>query len=80
MAEITGSPVLGNGSRVETGSLGLIATIDLDVPGLSGEPTLCLSVTAVIEETDGTKSYWALAHGSDKPDFHHPDSFVLELS
>jgi hypothetical protein len=37
------------------------------------------SLSAVIEEADGTKSYWALAHRSDKPDFHHPDSFVLEL-
>jgi hypothetical protein len=37
------------------------------------------SVTAVIEEARGAKSYWALAHVSDKPDFHHPDSFVLDL-
>jgi hypothetical protein len=37
------------------------------------------SLSAVIEEADGAKSYWALAHASDKPDFHHPDSFVLEL-
>ena len=36
--------------------------------------------TAVIEEADGTKSYWALAHPSDKPDFHHPDSFALDLT
>ena len=38
-----------------------------------------LAPTAVIEETDGTKSYWALKHPADKPDFHHPDGFVLEL-
>jgi hypothetical protein len=39
-----------------------------------------LSLTAVIEETDGTISYWALAHPpGDKPDFHHPACFVLEL-
>lgn len=37
------------------------------------------AITAVIEETDGTKSYWALAHPAGKPDFHHPDGFVLEL-
>lgn len=37
------------------------------------------SLSAVIEEADGTISYWALAHPSDKPDFHHPDSFVLDL-
>ena len=39
-----------------------------------------LSLTAVIEETDGTKSYWALAHPpGDRPDFHHPDCFVAKL-
>lgn len=38
-----------------------------------------LGLSAVIEAVDGTFSYWALAHPSDKPDFHHPDSFVLEL-
>lgn len=38
-----------------------------------------IAISAVIEEADGAKSYWALVHPSDKPDFHHPDSFVLEL-
>ncbi|HWK36912.1 DOMON-like domain-containing protein [Sphingomonas sp.] len=37
------------------------------------------SVTAVIEENDGTKSYWALRHPPGKPDFHHPDCFAIEL-
>lgn len=38
-----------------------------------------LGLSAVIEMRDGSKSYWALAHPSDKPDFHHRDSFVLDL-
>jgi hypothetical protein len=38
-----------------------------------------VGLSAVIEETDGTKSYWALRHAPDKPDFHHADSFALEL-
>jgi len=38
-----------------------------------------LGVSAVIEETNGRKSYWALAHPSGKPDFHHSDCFVLAL-
>jgi hypothetical protein len=36
-------------------------------------------LSAVLEEKDGTKSYWALAHPSGKPDFHHPDCFVARL-
>ncbi len=39
-----------------------------------------LGVSAVIEEVSGEKSYWALAHPPGKPDFHHDDSFALELA
>jgi hypothetical protein len=39
------------------------------------------SLSAVIEEKDGTKSYWALHHPlPDEPDFHHPDCFVARLA
>jgi len=38
-----------------------------------------VALTAVIEETDGVKSYWALKHPPGKPDFHHADGFALEL-
>ena len=38
-----------------------------------------IALTAVIEETNGAKSYWALKHPPGKPDFHHADGFVLEL-
>ncbi|MBL8537870.1 MAG: DOMON-like domain-containing protein [Hyphomonadaceae bacterium] len=38
-----------------------------------------LALCAVIEETDGRKSYWALRHPLGKPDFHHPDCFAAEL-
>jgi hypothetical protein len=38
-----------------------------------------LGLSAVIEEKDGRKSYWALAHPSGAPDFHHGDAFALEL-
>ena len=39
-----------------------------------------LGLSAVVEERDGAKSYWALAHPEGKPDFHHAASFALELS
>ena len=38
-----------------------------------------VSVSAVLEEKDGARSYWALRHPPGKPDFHHPDCFALEL-
>ena len=38
-----------------------------------------LALSAVIEEEDGTKSYWALAHPEGAPDFHDPACFAVEL-
>jgi len=40
---------------------------------------LRLGLSAVIEEKNGCKSYWALAHPPGKADFHHPASFMYEL-
>ena len=40
-----------------------------------------LGLSAVLEEKDGTKSYWALAHPpGDKPDFHLADCFTAKLA
>ncbi len=38
-----------------------------------------VGLSAVIEEMNGAKSYWALAHPPGKPDFHHSDCFAFEL-
>ena len=62
------------GTWCDTGSFELSALLDLPVDG-----PLHLALSAVIEEKNGRKSYWALAHPAAKPDFHHPDSFVCEL-
>jgi len=39
-----------------------------------------LGLSALIEDTGGHKSYWALAHPPGKPDFHHADCFAHEFS
>ena len=39
-----------------------------------------LAISAVVEETDGTKSFWALAHRAGPPDFHHETCFALRLA
>jgi hypothetical protein len=40
-----------------------------------------LGLSAVLEEKDGTKSYWALAHcDPEKPDFHLADCFTAKLA
>ncbi|MCB2014055.1 MAG: DOMON-like domain-containing protein [Sphingobium sp.] len=38
-----------------------------------------VGASAVIEETDGRKSYWALTHPAGQPDFHHPDCFAYMI-
>jgi hypothetical protein len=43
------------------------------------EQPLEISLTAIIEETGGRKSYWALRHGMGEPDFHQSDCFTLTL-
>jgi hypothetical protein len=52
----------------------------LDGLSLPGAAVWRLGLSAVIEETSGRKSYWALAHPKGKPDFHHADCFTLELA
>jgi hypothetical protein len=37
-----------------------------------------LGLSAVIEDLNGDKSYWALAHPAGKPDFHHALGFAAE--
>jgi hypothetical protein len=48
-------------------------------PDLPADEIWHIGLSAVIEETRGRKSYWALAHPPGKPDFHHPDCFALTL-
>ena len=38
-----------------------------------------VGATAVIEMADGNKSYWAIRHSTEKPDFHKSESFVHRL-
>jgi hypothetical protein len=53
---------------------------ELGLPGLPRDGEWRLGLSAVIEEKNGNKSYWALAHPPGKPDFHHADCFKLNLS
>lgn len=67
-------------SKPGADSYALKAVMKLDaLPSLPADATWHLNLTAVIEEADSHKSYWALAHPPAKPDFHHVDCFVLEL-
>jgi len=62
-------------ARQERQHFVLTACIRLD-DSLTRQP-FQLGLSAVLEDTDGALSYWALQHPAAKPDFHHRDSFVL---
>jgi hypothetical protein len=71
-------PVVG--SRITAKTFVLHAHISLaGLPGLRQGAPWQLGLSAVIEETSGAKSYWALAHPPGKPDFHHDDCFARLL-
>lgn len=74
-----------NAPRIEmrSGGTQLDLQAALDLGGITELPEQAawrLALSAIIEEAEGRKSWWALAHAPGKPDFHHPDGFTLELS
>lgn len=62
----------------EAGELALKVTLPA-VALPPGDGALYLALTTVVEQADGTLSYWALRHPAGKPDFHHRDGFALIL-
>lgn len=38
-----------------------------------------LGLSAVVEASDDSLSYWALRHPASRPDFHHPDAFAVVM-
>jgi hypothetical protein len=70
-----GQPLIETRSSNDT--FELWATLDL--APLPSDTLWQIGLSAVIEETNGRKSWWALAHPPGAPDFHHRDCFSLEL-
>ena len=57
------------------------AIFDAAIPADVIPPVYCdLGITCVLEEQGGTKSYWALCHMGQAPDFHEPACFTGELA
>ncbi len=80
MQSIDGTPPI---IATDCGANNLVVNVVLDLTAISNlrdHAELRLALSAVIEESDGALSYWALKHPPGKPDFHHPDSFALTLN
>lgn len=73
---LDGDPDIG----MDAGAQWLNVEATLRIPEPWALTPLQIALSAVIEEVDGAKSYWALAHPAEgPPDFHHPDCFALHL-
>lgn len=80
MRPLEGLDVSSMSAETNAAQFRLFLTIDIKVA--SAVPIADdwhVGISAILQETSGAKSYWALAHPSGKPDFHHSDCFVLEL-
>jgi len=68
-------------ARRTDGRLEVDVTLSADaLPPNPGREAWEIGLSAVVEESDtvdGSHSYWALRHPSQRPDFHHRDALAL---
>ena len=64
-------------TQIEAGETSLEAKIPWSMikHHLQGSFPLEAGLSVILKEKSGTMTYWAVEHPSEKPDFHHPDSF-----
>ncbi len=46
---------------------------------ISPQQNLEIGITTVVEDQEQTLSYWALSHPTKEADFHHRDTFIINL-
>ena len=76
--ELASSPHI----NFESGTDSFILDATIDLRGILDDDVRLypgMGLAAVIEDANGQVTYWALAHPSGEPDFHHADSFVGAL-
>ena len=72
VAEVAEPPYLRTEDNLTWWGLGATLSIPADAH-------YRLALSAVLEEEDGRRTFWALHHPGGQPDFHHPDCFVAKL-
>ncbi|CAA9587175.1 hypothetical protein AVDCRST_MAG81-4431 [uncultured Synechococcales cyanobacterium] len=66
--------------RVQTQPGCLSLALELDLTKIVPiDQALEVAISTVIKPRDGEVSYWALTHPGSQADFHHRDSFIVEL-
>ncbi|MFM7027345.1 MAG: DOMON-like domain-containing protein [Chakrabartia sp.] len=77
--DIGAAPVIDR--EVGAEGLTLTARVDLSLlPTAFAQADWCLGLSAVICGTSGERSFWALNHPPEKPDFHHRDCFAFQIN
>ena len=71
-----GAPLAARDPRIRVKRTASTLTLEAQI---MAKGRLRIGLAAVIEESGGVLSYWALRHPAGKPDFHHRDAFALEL-
>jgi hypothetical protein len=67
--------------RSEKGLCDLSADIHTPaLPELAGASVIHAGMAAVVETDEGGMSWWALSHRAERPDFHDPATFVLQVT
>lgn len=74
MSPVEGTPV--SARLVHSSAASFILESSIALPPDFASAPLDVNVTAVIEERAGRRSFWALAHTAERPDFHRRDAFV----
>jgi hypothetical protein len=72
---------VGTGPGVTVRRTGDRLLLDADIRRelLPPGDSLRLGLATLVEDIDGMLSFWALRHAPGKPDFHHADTFALQL-
>lgn len=68
--------------RIETASRAHGLSVNVRIPALPAAfatGQIRLGASAIIEDKTGARSYWALHHPPDAPDFHHAGNFKMRL-
>ena len=67
-------------TRIETSPRHVRFCVEIPLSAFVPSKTLEIGISAVIEAQDGSKTYWALAHKGERPDFHRRDAFLVRIS
>jgi hypothetical protein len=77
-AELRAAPEISVHQTPHSLELNVTVTLPLDCTASAHRPVR-LALTAVVEEDNGRLCYWSVRHPQGKPDFHHPDGYVVQL-